>query len=56
MKFTGMFEDEPNCTKKGFLNKKFFVCYLVGCPMDLRRNYFVDYFFSSMFKKFKTTM
>ena len=24
MKLTGMFEDEPNCTKNGFLNKIFF--------------------------------
>ena len=24
MKLTGMFEDEPNYTKKGFLNKNFF--------------------------------
>ena len=24
MKLTGMFEDEPNCTKKDFLNKNFF--------------------------------
>ena len=22
MKLTGMFEDKPNCTKNGFLNKK----------------------------------
>ena len=38
MKLTGMLEDEPNCKKKGFLNKNFSGVYITKINQKEGRN------------------